>query len=192
MKKTILLVLVLALCSALSVFAQDDNKMDAKMEGKTEDKMAGAHPEMVPPPALDNELMMYFIGDWEGKMEGPMGQTEDKVNYQMGLGGQFLLLQVESKMSEGSMTGMGAITMGKDGKLKGYWVDSFRGMAEGAGMIEGNKVTIVWTTDQGTYTRISEKIDDDTFSVIGKMEMADSSVMESSGKFTRVKDMTKK
>lgn len=188
MKRTLLLVLVL--CFALPAFAQDKDKMEGKMEDKMEGKMEGAHHEM--PAALDNEFMMYFVGDWEGKMEGPMGTTEDKVNYQMGLDGQFLLLQVESKMVDHTMKGMGAITMDKDGNLKGYWIDNSRAMAEGAGMIEGNKVTIVWTMEQGTYTRISEKVDDNTFTVMGKMEMADGSVMESTGTFTRVKDMTNK
>ncbi len=193
MKKTILLVLVLVLCFALPTFAQDKDKMESKPDAQMADKMESAHPEMGPPPALDNELLMSFVGDWEGTSEGPMGISKDKLNYQIGLDGQFLLLQVESKISKGMMKGMGAITMGKNGKLNGFWIDNSRTMAVGAGMIEGNKVTITWTMEgMGKYTRISEKTDDNTFTVMGKMEMTDGSVMESTGTFTRVKDMTQK
>ncbi len=85
MKKTILLVLVLALCFALPTFAQDEGKKES------------APQEMGPPPALDNELMKAFVGEWEGKTEGGMGISEDKVSYKMGMDGQFLMVEIQSK-----------------------------------------------------------------------------------------------
>ena len=181
MKKLLLFVLVLALCFALPVFAQDDNKMESD-----------AGMAMMPPPAIDNAFLKSYVGNWAGKIEGTMGTSEDKLSCQMGLGGQFLMMQVDSKSDMGSYAGMGAMTLGQDGKVKGYWIDNMRSMAEGTGMIEGNKLTITWKTDMWTYTRTEEKIDDNTLAITGKMVMGDGTVSEEKGTYKRTEAMTDK
>ncbi len=169
--------MVLVLCLAVPLFAQEEEKsMDQAMKQ---------------PPPLEDEFMSWMAGEWEGKTVGPMGEYTENMNCRMGLDGQFFMIEVKSEMGEQTFHGMGAITKGEEGKLHGYWIDNFRTMSEGAGHREGDKVTMVWEDANGTYTRVTEKVDENKFKVHGKMEMKDGSVVESKSEFTR-KTMTEK
>jgi len=180
MKRLSLLTLLAVLCFILPVVAQDEMKEEAGM---------GA--EMMPPPALDDEFLSWLVGEWEGTSEGTMGMSKDNYKMSIGLNSQFLLMEVNSDMNGTPFTGMGAVTLAQDGSLAGYWIDSYRLMAAGKGSREGDVETIVWTDQMGgVYTRVTKKIDENTFEVTGKYVMGDQ-VMEDKGVMTR-KMMTDK
>ena len=102
-----------------------------------------ARPAMGPPEPLDDEWSNWMVGEWEGWSKNPMGETKDRLVVEKGLGGQFLLMQVNSKMGEVAWTSMGCQTVDpKSGELRGYFIDSWRGMYEGTGKQEGDRATI--------------------------------------------------
>ncbi|MCG8604639.1 DUF1579 domain-containing protein [bacterium] len=149
--------------------------------------------EMVPPKALDDDFLKWMIGDWEGWTEGPMGKTKDWLKYELGLDGQFLLLQATSEGAAMSYRGMGAVTLNPEtGEIVGNWVDNFRGMYHGVGKREGNKLVIQWEGKTGKSTRTTEKIGENKFRVVAKSVGPDGSTMESKGTFTRKKISDKK
>ncbi|MCZ6819213.1 MAG: hypothetical protein O7G31_06940 [Calditrichaeota bacterium] len=45
----------------------------------------------------------------------------------------------------------------------GYWMDNYRGMYQGKGKREGDKLTMEWQGYQGTYTNVLEKVDENTY-----------------------------
>jgi len=172
MRKALPITLLLALCLAMPLFAGDEGEMP-----------------MGPPPALDEAAFGWMLGEWEGWTESPMGKSEDWMHCEMGMEGQFLIMQYKSKTPMGDFQGMGALTL-IDEKLKGYWIDSWRSMSEGEGMIEGKKNTITWSGPEGSHTRITELVGEDKLVITFNMEMGGQEV-EVRSEMTRVKHMGK-
>ena len=176
MKKALPITLLLALCLALPLLAGN---------GTGDETTGEAGAMMGPPPALDEATFGWMVGEWQGWTESPMGKSEDWMSCEMGMGGQFLIMQYKSKLPMGDFQGMGALTL-KDGKLKGYWIDSWRSMSEGEGVIEANKSTITWAGPEGNHTRITELVGEDKLVITVKMEMG-GQPMEARSELTRVK-----
>jgi len=177
MKKSLILVMALVLAVAMPLFAQEQEMK--KPEGM---------PEMTPPPPLSNDWMKWSVGEWEGTTMSQMGDVKEKHSVQMGLDGQFMLVDVKSKMGDKDYHGMGSITLNPAGEYVGFWIDNFRAMSQGKGTLEGNKLTMSWTMPgMGTYTRVTEKIDADNFKVSATMKMENGMTMDENGSFTRVK-----
>lgn len=153
-----------------------------------ETKTANDMPAMAPPEPLNDEWSNWMVGEWEGWSESPMGKSEDRLVVEKGLGGQFLLMRVQSKMGEMDWTGMGCMTVDpKSGELRGYWIDSMRGMYEGTGKLEGDMETTTWKGSMGKAVRTVTKVSADKFVVSEKFSMPDGSMVEGKGEMTRVK-----
>ncbi|NIR47654.1 DUF1579 domain-containing protein [candidate division KSB1 bacterium] len=182
MKKLFTLVIALSVCFAIPLMAQEQEMAKSEME------------EHAAPPPLDDEWSNWMVGEWEGTSEGPMGKSKDWMKCQKGLDGQFLIIHWKGKMDNGmTYEGRGASTIHPmSGKVMGYWIDSMRGMYEGEGKREGNKLTMEWTGSTGTAVRITEKISDDKFVVTEKMTMPDGSTMEGTSEMTRKKMASEK
>lgn len=156
---------------------------------------AFAGDEMTPPPPLDNAHLKWMIGEWEGTTTSSYGETKDWMSCEMGLNDQFVMMNYKGQMGPMTFVGMGALTQGQDGSFKGMWIDSFRSLSMGTGMLEGNKMTMTWDSPEGPYTRVTEKVSDDKMVVTFKMTGPDGKdVPESVGRteMTRVKKMGKK
>ncbi|MDN5210649.1 hypothetical protein QQ020_01280 [Fulvivirgaceae bacterium BMA12] len=143
------------------------------------------------PAPLNDDLMEWMIGEWKGKMVGPMGESEEWLKYEYGLGDQFLMVSATSSMGEFNYKGTGAITLKPESEeVVGYWIDNMRGMYKGKGMREGDMVKMTWYGPNGNATRITKKEGNDKFTVISHSPGADGNTIESKGEFTRIKDLT--
>lgn len=182
MRKLVSFVLVLAICVALPLLAQDQETK------KSESEMAS----MMPPPALNDEFMTWMVGEWQGTTESPMGKSTDWQKCSLGLDGQFLLIEYKSTWDGGGYAGMGALTLTQTGDVAGYWIDNMRTMSKGMGKREGNVATMEWESQMGKMTRVMEKVSDDKFTVAVKWPGPDGSMMESKSEMTRKPMMTEK
>ena len=180
MKKLFVVLLAIMVCIAMPLMAQD--KEMAKED------MAAMH---APPPPLDDEYMSWMVGEWKGWSEGAMGKSEDWMKCKMDFGGQFMTIEYKADGPMGSFTGGGAYTLNEEGGIEAFWIDSFREMAVGKGMHDGDTMTIHWEGKLGKGTRITKKISDDKFVVTSKFEMG-GQVMESKSEMTRVKEIAEK
>ena len=144
------------------------------------------------PAPLNDDLMDWMIGEWRGKMNGPMGETDEWLKYEYTLENQFLMVSATSKMGDNwDYKGNGAITLKPESKeMMGYWIDNMRGMYKGKGMREDNMVKMIWYGPQGKATRITKKSGNDKFIVIAQSTDAEGNPIESKGEFTRIKDLT--
>lgn len=181
MKKLFVLSLALTICFALPLMAQ---------EKKTGEKDMASMP--APPPPLTDTYLNWLVGEWKGWSESPMGKSEDWMKCELGLGGQFMMMQFKSTSPMGKFEGAGAYTMNQEGGIEAVWIDSYRDMATGKGKRDGNVMTMHWKGKMGTGTRVTEKLGDDKLKVTSKWEMADGSVMEGTAEYTRVKTMADK
>ena len=175
MKKIVSLLVLFGLCFAVPALAQDG------MEGH--DKPHDMPPPMEPPPPLDSALAEWFAGEWEGVSKGPMGEAKEWRRYEIGLGGQFLLIEATSTHGDGEggtgmvYEGMGGMTKGPEGKWIGYWIDNFRGMYKGHGRQEGDAIHMTWEGPEGIAHRVMRKVDDNTYEATSKMTMPDGQEM---------------
>ena len=183
MRKAVSFVLAFTICLALPLLAQDQEAT------KSESEMA----QMTPPQALSDEWSKWMIGEWEGWSESPMGKSKDWMKCEFGLDGQFVMMQITGTMDNGlTYKGMGAQTVTPAGEMVGYWIDNWRGMYEGKGKPEGNKITMVWESPMGKAERTMEKVSADKFTVLEKFSMPDGQMMESKSEMTRKPMMSEK
>lgn len=209
MKNITILLLVLLLCAALPVLAQEKEMAEKKMDQN----------QMAAPQALDNAWYNWLVGEWTGWSESPMGKSDDWMQFDYALNNQFLMLKYKGKMAEMTdeqmktwktsmnlsdedvqkvkdsvFKGIGMQTINpQTGEVTGYWFDSWRNISKGSGKIADNKETMTWQSAMGTGTRTVEKVGPDKFVVSEKWTMPDGNVMESKSEFTRkTKETTEK
>jgi len=186
MKKLFVFSLALLLCFSVSLLAQEEGQEMAKeMDEKKMDKKEMDMSEFQPPPPVDNEFLKSMAGTWKGTSENPMGKSEDWMKAEMGLDGQFLMIEVKSKWEGGKYKGMGVMTLNEDGTVAGFWIDNYREMAKGHGKIEGNKLTMNWEGKMGKGTRVTE-MGEDKFTVNASWTMPDGTTMKETSKMMRV------
>lgn len=142
-------------------------------------------------PALDNEYLKSFVGEWKGITKSAMRETQDVIQFQMGLDSQFLLFTVEQTSPMMTYKGMGALTISPEGGVIGSWIDNFRDIGKGKGNIEGNKLTMVWGSAFGKGTRIIEMVDENKFVTTINWESTDGSAVEKISEYTRVQTSDK-
>jgi hypothetical protein len=165
------LIPVIFLMMAVSLSAQDEQ---------------GAH--MAPPPPVNDDFFNWMVGEWTGHSSSEMGKSTDYMKCELDLGGQFLIMTYKSETENmGGMSGIGMITLDKEGKTVGYWVDSWRTMSMGEGSLMGNKSTMNWSMGKDVYVRTTEKVDENTMRVTGHMTNAEGKEMKSESEFKRVK-----
>jgi hypothetical protein len=99
-----------------------------------------------------------------------------------------MIIEGSSKAGTMNYQGIGAVTVDPNtGNSVGYWIDNFRGMFEGKGKEEGNKVVMEWSGNMGKSKRITEKVGPDKMKITVEMPGADGKMMTVSGEMTRVK-----
>jgi hypothetical protein len=150
---------------------------------ETKEEMPGG-----PPPPLEDDYLEWMVGRWEGRTRSPMGGSKEKMACEMGLSGQFLLIDFESVIEgRGTYSGKGAVTVDAQGDLVGWWIDSWRTMSRGKGRRKGNVVTMVWEDSSGKQTRVVEMLGEakrrETITMLGP----DGREIEAISEMTRVK-----
>lgn len=184
MKRGSIVLLVLMLCITMPLLAQE--KAAEKGEETADKKEMTEHAEMAPPPALDDDLCKWLVGEWEGWSEGPKGKHSEWEKIEMGLNGQVLLREAVSKTNDGEYAGMGGMTINAEsGEFMGYWMDNHRGMYQGKGKREGDKLTMEWQGYQGTYTNVLEKVDENTYTATWSFTDAGGNTMEGKSEMKR-------
>jgi hypothetical protein len=145
------------------------------------------HP-MTPPPPVNDEFFNWMLGEWKGNTTSPNGNTSDYLKCHMDLDGQFLVMNYQAEFEgKALMSGIGMLTLDKEGNETGYWFDSWRTMAMGHGSRMGNISTVKWTMHEGVYVRSTEKVDENTMKVTGLMTMPDGNEMKSESLLKRIK-----
>ena len=187
MKRMTALMVALGLCCALPVLA-DHHEGDG--EGMPPEGMMP--PE--PPPPLDSDLAEWFVGEWEGHSEGPMGKAKQWRSFKLGLGGQYLLIHAKSMHGDGEgeggegmmYEGMGSMTKGPEGHWVGFWIDNMRGMYKGRGRREEDRLHMAWEGPMGVAHRMMRKVDENTYEAVSKMVSPDGHEMVEKLRLQRV------
>ena len=168
------------------------------------------------PEPLDDEWSKWLVGEWEGSVESDVGTGKLWTKIELGLNGQFLIMKTESKITEitdeqrqynreilhasdeeieksksSTFKELQIHTIDpKTGEVVGYLFDSLRCIAEGRVRRQGNKEIIEWkwsATAQGaTSVRITEKINDNKFTINHKYILPNGNKMEDKGEMTRI------
>ncbi len=210
MKK--LLILLLVAMVSLSSCAINQEKEIAE-ESK---------PSSFQPKPLDDEWSKWLVGEWEGSVESDVGTGRIRTKIELGLNGQFLIMNSESDFTEitdeqrqylretlhasdeeiekshsSTFKELRTHTIDpKTGEVVGYLFDSMRCVATGKGKREGNKEIIEWKWSvfaQGaTSVRIIEKINDNKFTLNHKYTLPNGNKMEDKIEMTRKKIKTEK
>ncbi len=202
----LLLAVSIMLLLSLSAFPQEAEV------GK--DKMSTEPMEMMPPQPLNNAMLNWLVGEWEGTTETNMGKSEDWMKIEKGLDGQFLLMHYKGKntevkdeamksmkeqmhmtdeqineMMQKPYMGMGVITLNpKSGELMGYWFDSYRDVSKGTGTVEAAKSMMTWTSPaMGTMSRTTEKLGPDKMKITIKGKDTSGIEFEGTSMMTRKK-----
>ena len=202
MKKIFALSLAIMALVALPLLAQE-KEMEKESMGPTP-----------PPMPLDDDLIKWMVGEWEGWSESPFGKFQDWQKCEMAMDNQFLLIDYTSRMS--SMTpeqtksmaeemnmsveetekmmadmvyrGHGTITIDpKTDDFVGYWFDNWRGMYKGTGKKEGEKIIWNWESPMGSSVRTMEKMGDDKWVETHRHEDPSGKVTEGGSVWTRKK-----
>jgi len=146
----------------------------------------GVGAQDAPPPPLDAKHFGWMIGEWSGWSESPMGKSKDWMKCEMGLGGQFMLMHYKNESAMGTFTGMGALTIGADGNIKGVWVDSWRNISNGTGTVNGDKTKMVWDGPMGKHVRVLQRVGADKYVEETSMQGPEGE-MHGKSEMTRVK-----
>jgi hypothetical protein len=168
---------------------------------------------LTPPEPLDDDWTRSLIGQWNCLAESdlPGFKTSVKgrgqVKVELGLGGQFLLIQKEGKMtrlsdeylsflreklhaSDEEIRALQDMTFAdlelrsidpKTGRIVAYLFDSWRCVAQGSGKRTGNREIMEWKwslAGAGTSVRITEKLSDDKVVSVERYKLVDGSTME--------------
>ena len=181
MRRTVVLFLVVVACFALPLFAQEKEMTKEAM------------PSMMPPKPLEDDFLKWTVGEWEGTTTSPEGLSQDWQKNEMALDGQFVLTHYTAKTPAFNYKGMGLMSINPiTGEVFGYWFDSMRGVYNGKGKREGNKITAHWEGPMGmARDETMEKVSDDKFVIMFKQKMPDGNAMEGRTELTRKKMTTK-
>jgi len=167
------------------------------------------------PKPLNDDWSKWLVGEWEGSVDSHAGTGKVRIKIDLGLNGQFLIMNSESEITELSdeqrqylkktlgasdedIKGYQISTFNelqihtitpKTGERIGYLFDSMRCIATGASKLEGNKDTIEWiwsgNAQGATSVRTIEKISDNTFTILHKYTLPNGNKMEDKVKMTR-------
>jgi hypothetical protein len=210
--RKLLIVLAVAMLAAASCAVDQDKdaaRAPADQEGATE---MGAL-DLTPPRPLTDEWSRWLVGQWDCMAESDLPgfkawvKGRGQMNAELTLGGQFLLIRKEGRMtrisdeytqflrqnlhaSEEDINALQNMAFGdleihtvdpKTGRIAAYLFDSWRCVAQGTGKREGNKEILEWKwslAGTGTSVRTTEKVSDDKIVVTEKYTLVDGSTME--------------
>jgi len=186
----LVLAVVIALCAALPAAAQEEagEKAQEKVQEKSREKASSGGDTFKALAPVDIQLFKWLVGEWEGWSKSPMGETTDYMMYEMDLAGQFLVLHYKSAFGGmGVFSGRAYVTVLEDGTLAGFWVDSRRTMSRGKGSVDEDAMTMEWGDEAGVYRRITEKVDENTFTIKSTMIGPEEMQMEAVSEMKRLK-----
>jgi hypothetical protein len=208
-------ILLLVVMVSLSSYAINEETEMAKENGSTSFQ----------PKPLDDEWSKWLVGEWEGSVGLGGLKSEATREIELGLNGQFLITKHEHKITNEEIQKIKEITHipdedvkryqslpfryfeiwtidPKNGEVIGYFFDSMRRVAEGKGILQGNKEIVEWqwfAQGQGASSirimesiNITEKVSDDRFITTKRYILSDGSTMEGKVEMTRKKTMTEK
>ena len=174
------------------------------------------------PEPLDDNWNKWLVGQWEGSADSDAGTAKLWMKIDFGLNDQFLIMKGEAKITEltaeqikylketlnasdedleryrsSTFKNLQIHTIDpKTGEVIGYLFDSMRCIAEGKGRRQGNKEIIEWkwsATAQGaTSVYITEKINDNNFTLNHKYILPNGKKMEDKIEMIRRKTKTEK
>ena len=180
MRRFTVLLLAVAVCIALPLFAQEKKDM-----------APSAMPPM--PKPLNDDLLSWMVGEWEGTTTMSEGKSQDWQKVEWGLDNQFIMTTYSANLG-GTMVykGTGPTTVNpQTGEVVGYWFDNMRGMYKGTGKREGNKIMMTWEGTMGTRTDTTEKVGDDKFVVTFSSKDPSGKVSEGRTELSRKKTAMK-
>lgn len=143
--------------------------------------------DYAPPPPLEDEHFEWLVGEWTGATESAMGKSKDWMKCEMGLGGQFLIMHFKMESEMGTFNGMGYLTLGPDGNLKGVWIDSWRNISTGTGTRDGTSSRMTWDGAMGKQVRVMKRVGDDKYVEEITMTGPGGMDMEARAEMTRAK-----
>ena len=178
--------------------------------------MAKDNPSVFLPNPIEDDWSRWLVGTWEGSGESEAGKGIARIQIELGLNGQFLIMKGEAEILEitpeqkqylketlhatedeikrfqsSSFKSLEVHTIDpKTGEIIGYMFDSLRCIAVGRGKREGNKEIMKWDWSaggQGTSIRTTEKVSEDKLIATEKYTLPDGSTMEDKGEMTRKK-----
>ena len=115
--------------------------------------------EMQPPPPIANKTFEMAVGEWVAEPYTMMGGniTKDENKIYMKHNGQFMVVEVDAKMSDGSdYTATVFCTLDGEGNLKGWAYDSwgYYGRMDYTGSAQDNVITMSGANDFVKETRV--------------------------------------
>ncbi len=181
-----------------------------------EAKMTANNSTAFLPNPIEDDWSKWLVGTWEGSGESEAGKGKARIQIELGLNGQFLIMKGEADILEisaeqkkylketlhatddeikrfqsSSFKSLEVHTIDpKTGEIVGYMFDSLRCIATGRGKREGDKEIMNWEwfgTGKGTSIRTTEKVSEDKLIATEKYTIPDGSTMEDKGEMTRKK-----
>lgn len=189
----------------------DDLVMEVQIPIEQKEQTEAKRVKFNPLP-LENQWMNWLVGDWVGSGQSDAGTAHATMHAEMALNGQFLLVSGKAQVTDISteqrqyletqlhaseeeiqrfqsspFKSLELYTIDQEtGEIVGYLFDSLRCMATGRGQLQGNLLTMEWQWATGhTSTHITERLSDDSASVVERIAMPDGSTMEESSKMVR-------
>jgi len=222
MKKLSLLLAVTTL--AVASCAVDQEKNAAEPPANQEQSVEAGAPILVPPKPLDDAWSRWLVGQWDCSAESDIPgfkkwvKGRGQMNAELGLGGQFLLMRMEGKMThlseeylqylrqtlhapEADIQRLQNMAFGslelrsidpQTGQVTAYLFDSWRCVAQGTGIRKGNTEVIEWKwslAGAGTSVRTSVRVNDDRMAVTEKYTLSDGSIMEDRALMVRTRSV---
>lgn len=204
--------------------AVDQEKNTPEPPASEEQKAEAGAPILVPPRPLDDAWSQWLVGQWDCTAESDIPgfkkwvRGTGQMNAELGLGGQFLLMRMEGKMThlseeylqylrqtlhapEASIRRLQNLTFGslelrsidpQTGQVAAYLFDSWRCVAQGTGIRKGNTEVIEWKwslAGAGTSVRTSVRVNDDRLAVTEKYTLSDGSIMEDRALMVRTRSV---
>jgi hypothetical protein len=193
--------------------AVDQDKDAARAPADQEGPVETGALDLTPPRPLTDEWSRWLVGQWDCMAESDLPgfktwvKGRGQMNAELALGGQFLLIRKEGRMtqisdeylqflrrnlhaSEEDIRALQNMAFGdlelhsiepKTGQTVAYLFDSWRCVAQGTGKREGNMEVLEWKwslAGAGTSVRTTEKVSDNRIAVTEKYTLVDGSTME--------------
>lgn len=199
MKRMLVLLLVMGVSSATPLFAQG-----------TDNSSQSAPPSVLPKP-LDDEMLKWMIGEWEGWSESKFGKSQVWQQAELGLDGQFIVLQYTAKTVQQSpeqakaaavafgmplsdieklknTVGKGLVYLTTDPKTGEVGLDQYTNIREvykATGKREGDKIVFTYEGTLGSGKFTIEKAANDKMVLVDVSKVPSGEVVESRSEMIR-------
>lgn len=206
-------VLLAVITLAVASCTVNHERKAASPSATREEPAKTADVSVTPPGPLDDDWSRWLIGQWDCSAESDIPgfkawvRGRGQMTAEMGLGGQFLLIRMEGRMTrisdeylrymredqhvpEEQIAALQHLRFSnlelrsidpRTGRIVAYLFDSWRCVAEGSGRREGNREIMEWKwslAGGGTSVRVTEKVSDEKIVMTEKYSLVDGSTME--------------